>query len=170
MLPAVTATPGHTTASLPTIAASPPTVDTERAIASFIYMCMCVHCRRSQQYQAPLPPAHLVWRILPNSVPAPHLSPFAWHTITSYCEGIRFFLKSCISIVLLLFPIYVQRILQGFQSHPHLNIIFYVSTLKPTFDTKKKKKSTAKKLSCLTILYSLNNHKQFLRKVLQAQF
>lgn len=32
------------------------------------------------------------------------------------------------------------------------------------------KKRTAKKQGCLTVLYSLNNHKQFVREVLQAQF
>lgn len=74
MLPAVMATPGHTTASLPTIAASPPTADTERAIASLIYMRMCMRWGRSQQYQAHLALAHLVWRTLPQFSACPTLA------------------------------------------------------------------------------------------------
>lgn len=99
MLPAVTATPGHTTASLPTIAASPPTVDTERAIASFT--CARAYAVEGASNTRLIYPQH-IWsgehfpiQCLHHTGPG-HLS--AWHTITSYCEGIRFFLKSCISI------------------------------------------------------------------------
>lgn len=147
------------------------------AALPILQLQVCMHGRRNEQYKVHFGSAHLVWKIFFSS--SAHevlwLQPLFClaHNQIIFRGNPILIQKLHLNILWLTsfpYPHSKGRALHGLQSLSDLNITFHLYIFQLPKLHLVWKKRTAKKQGCLTVLYSLNNHKQFLREVLQAQF